>query len=407
MAIASPRGSIFPRQVVRAALALLVGLLPALAINPAAAQKKEEFHTAAQFAILVDFESGTVLFERAADQPTAPSSLAKLMTAEVVFNEIAQGRVKLTDEFIVSEDAWRRGGAPSHTSSMFAPIHSRVPVKDLLMGVIAQSANDASIALAQGIAGNETAFAIMMNKRARELGLTNSNFTNSTGLPDRGMRVTVRDLAKLARHTIRTYPDLYRYYGEREFTWNKIRQQNRNPLLAMNIGADGLKTGFTRDGGYGLAGSAVQNGQRLIVVVNGLKGEKERAEEAKRLLEWGFRGFEARLLFRAGQTIGEARLYGGEARYVPLSGPGAVNLMVPRDSNDRIVARIVYRGPVLAPVAKGQPIATLKVYRGDQVALEVPLAAAESVGRGGLTRRALDAVGELVISVIRSGTSRL
>jgi serine-type D-Ala-D-Ala carboxypeptidase (penicillin-binding protein 5/6) len=373
--------------------------------NSISGQKKEEFATAAPYAILIDADSGSVLFEKAADQATPPSSMAKLMTTEVVFHELMEGKLKLTDEFQVSEDAWRRGGAPSHTSSMFAPIYSRVKVQDLLMGVIVQSANDGCIALAQGIAGNETAFAIKMNERARTIGLTSSNFTNSTGLPDPGLKSTVRDLAKLAQHLVETYPDFYKYYNEREFTWNKIRQQNRNPLLAMNIGADGLKTGYTEEGGYGLVGSAEREGLRLIVVVNGLKSEKERADESKRLLEWGFHGFDSKPLFAEGQVVGEARLFGGEQRYVPLIGQDMISLMVPRGSNDRIIARVVYSGPVLAPVERGQHIGKLRVYRGDRVALEAPLMAAESVGTGGIARRAFDAMSELVIGLFRSGAS--
>ena len=245
-----------------------------------------------------------------------------------------------------------------------------------------------------------------MNARARELGLTRSNFTNATGLPDRGMQVSVRDLAKLARHIIHSYPQFYGYYAEKEFTWNKIRQFNRNPLLAMNIGADGMKTGYTADGGYGLVGSAIQNGWRLIVVVNGLKSDKERGDEGKRLLEWGYRTFEARLLFAEGQTIGEAKVYGGETGSVPLVGPGAINLMVPRNTNERIVARIVYTGPVRAPIEQGQPIGKLRVSRGEIVALEVPLSAAESVARGGVTGRAFDAATELVIGLFRRTSQR-
>ena len=234
------------------------------------------------------------------------------MTAEVVFNEIKQGRLKPTDEFIVSTNAWRRGGAPSRTSSMFIPIHSKVAVDDLLHGVIIQSANDAAIALAEGISGNEFTFAELMTKRAREIGLAKSTFGNSNGLPDPRQLMTARELAKLARHIIETYPEYYKYYGEREFTWNKICQYNRNPLLALTIGADGLKTGFTKEAGYGLVGSAVQNGLRLIVVVNGLN-EKERADEAKKLLEWGFHSFQSGLLFAVGQEIAQAKLYGGKA----------------------------------------------------------------------------------------------
>jgi D-alanyl-D-alanine carboxypeptidase (penicillin-binding protein 5/6) len=378
----------------------------ALGANNSVSGQKNEFQTAAPYAILVDADNGTVLFEKNADTPTPPSSLAKLMTVEVVSNEIVQGRLKLDDEFLISEDAWRRGGAPSHTSSMFAPLNSRVRVQDLLQAVIIQSANDACIALAQGIAGNETAFAIKMNERAREIGLTHSNFTNSTGLPDRGMQASVRDLAMLARHLIHDYPQFYSTYAEKEFTWNKIRQTNRNPLLAMNLGADGLKTGYTSEGGYGLVGSAIQNGWRLIVAINGLKTDKERADEGKRLLEWGYRTFEARLLFAEGQTVGEAKVYGGEKGSVPLVGPGPINIMVPRNVSERIVARIVYTGPVRAPIEQGQPVGKLRVSRGDIVALEVPLSAGESIARGGVNGRAFDAASELVIGLFHRASRK-
>ena len=405
MTLAERMKSLALRRARRRSLVIcaLVALPLAAIAATAPGQKKEEFATAAPYAILIDADSGSVLFEKAADQATPPSSMAKLMTSEVVFHELTESKLKLDDEFQISEDAWRRGGAPSHTSSMFAPIYSRVRVQDLLTAAIVQSANDACIALAQGIAGNETAFAIKMNARAKEIGLTGSNFTNATGLPDQGLKSTVRDLAKLAQYLIKTYPDFYKYYGEKEFTWNKIRQQNRNPLLAMNIGADGLKTGYTEDGGYGLVGSAERDGLRLIVVINGLKSEKERGEEGRRLLEWGFHGFETKMLFAEGQIVGEARLFGGEQMHVPLVGQDVIALMVPRGNNDRISAKVVYNGPVLAPVARGQPIGKLRVSRGDRVALEAPLIAAESVGRGGMARRALDAVGELVIGLIRSG----
>lgn len=374
--------------------------------KPAAPERKDDIKTAAPYAILTEAESGSVLFEKAADEQTPPSSLAKLMTQEIVFNELRAGNLKLDDQFLVSEDAWRRGGAPSHTSSMFAPLNSRVSIDDLLRGAIIQSANDACIALAQGIAQSEPAFADKMNARARELGLTNSNFANATGLPDPRNKVTMRDLAILARHIVQTYPDFYKYYGEREFTFNKIRQQNRNPLLALTVGADGLKTGFTNDGGYGLVGSAVQNGMRLIVAVNGLKSDKERGDEGKKLLDWGFRAFESRLLFAEGQTVGEAKLYGGEQGSVPLVGPGAIVVMVPRDGHERISAKIVYRGPVPAPVEKGAQLAILRVFRGDRIALEAPLQAAESVGRGSVPRRAFDAASEFVIGLILRATSK-
>jgi D-alanyl-D-alanine carboxypeptidase (penicillin-binding protein 5/6) len=387
-------------------LVLTVGLAQPAA---AQAQKKDDstFQTAAPHAILIDAESGTVLFERAADQLMPPESLAKLMTAEYVFNAIKKGDVKLDDEFVISENAWRRGGAPSHTSTMYASINSRIKLSDLIQGMIIDSGNDACIAIAEGMAGNEGNFAALLTKRAREIGLSQSVFVNATGLPDPGEKVTARELAKLAQHLIRTYPEFYHTYGEREFTWNKIRQFNRNPLLAMGIGADGLKTGYTREGGYGLVGSAVQNGLRLIVVVNGLRTADERKSEARKLLEWGFRAFESRPLFADGQTIGEAKLYGGARGHVPLVADHAISLLVPRNGGEKIIARIVYTGPVPAPVEEKQPIGRLKVWRGDNVVLEVPLQAGESIGRGSLPQRAFDAASELVINLFRAGIERL
>lgn len=367
------------------------------------AAKPNDFQTAAPYVILLEVESGSVLFEKNADVPTPPSSMAKLMTMEVVFNEITQGRIKTDDEYTVSEDAWRRGGAPSHTSSMFVPIHSKVRVEDLLKGAIVMSGNDACLTLAEGIAGNESAFVGMMNDRARQLHLTRSYFTNATGLPDPAQKVTVRDLARLARHIIRTYPDFYPIFGEREFTWNKIRQQNRNPLLTMNIGADGLKTGFTNEGGYGLVGSTVQNGSRLLVVVNGLKTAKERGEEARKIIEFGYRGFEPKPLFAAGQVVGTAKLFGGASGSVPLVGEGPISVLMPKNASERLTAKIVYSGPVPAPVKRGQEIASLNVYRGSMMVAETPLFAAEDVGPGNLPRRAFDAATELVIGLFRFG----
>jgi len=397
------------RAVAALAVAGALGIASAIAANNSVTGEKKtnEFQTVAPYAILIDGGTGATMFEKGADTPVPPSSLAKLMTAELVFKALTEGKIKLEDEFLVSEDAWRRGGGPSRTSSMFAELNSRVKVKDLISAVIIQSANDACIVLAQGIAGNETAWAIRMNARAKELGMTNSSFANSTGLPDKNMKVSVRDLSKLALHIIRTYPQYYSIYGEKEFTWNNIRQFNRNPLLNLGIGADGMKTGFTGDGGYGLVGSAVQNGWRLIVVVNGLKGEKERADEGKRLLEWGFKAFESRLLFAEGQFIGDAKVFGGASGSVPLVSKGAVNIMVQRNVSERVIARVVYTGPVPAPIEQGQTIAKLRISRGDNVVLETPLQAAESVGTGSMTSRAVDAVSEFFVNIIRTSTSKL
>jgi len=401
-------------KIARVAVAALVtaGLLasPVLAQrgrDATAQPKKDEPQITAPHAILIDAENGGVLYERDPDKLIFPASLAKLMTAEYVFHEIKEGRIKLTDEYPVSENAWRKGGAPSGTSTMFAALHSRVSVDDLLKGLAIQSANDACIVLAEAIAGSEAEFAAKMTQRARQIGLTQSVFTNSNGLPDPGTKVTTRELATLARDIILNYPEFYKYFGEPEFTWNKIRQHNRNPLLPMGIGADGLKTGFTKDAGYGLVGSAVQNDLRLIVVVNGLKTPKERAEEAKKLLEWGFKSFEQRLLFADGQEIGAAKVYGGASGRVPLVATGAVKVMMPKAGGDKLIARIAYTGPVPAPVTAGQQIGSLKVWRNDKLVLTQPLKATESVAKGSLSQRALDAVTELVIALFRSGAERL
>jgi serine-type D-Ala-D-Ala carboxypeptidase (penicillin-binding protein 5/6) len=385
------------------------GIAPAWAApNPVSGPKTNDaFQTSAAHAIVIDADSGSVLFEKGADELIPPASLSKLMTAEVVFNEIRQGRLDPSRAFIVSTNAWRRGGAPSHTSSMFIPIHNKVSVDALLHGVIIQSANDACIVLAEGISGSESAFAELMTKRARELGLTKSTFGNSNGLPDPRQLMTARELAKLARYIIQTYPDYYAYYAEREFTWNKIRQYNRNPLLAMTIGADGLKTGFTKEAGYGLVGSAVQDGLRLIAVITGLRTEKERADEGKRLLEWGFHNFQSGLLFTQDQEIAQAKVYGGAKGHVPLVADKEVKLMVPRGTREKIIARVVYSGPVPAPVQQGQKIGTLKVWRGDFLVLEVPLQAAENIGTGSLSGRAFDAATELVLGLFRAGLQRL
>ncbi|MGB8613392.1 MAG: D-alanyl-D-alanine carboxypeptidase family protein [Pseudolabrys sp.] len=371
-------------------------------------QKKDEPNISAPHAILIDGENGGVLFERDADRLIFPASLAKLMTAEYVFNEIKEGRLKLTDEFMVSENAWRKGGAPSHGSTMFAAIYSKVPVDDLIHAMIIQSANDACIILAEGLAGSETAFAEKLTERARAIGLEKSIFTNSNGLPDPAEQVTTRELGLLARHIIRTYPDFYPIFSQADYTWNKIRQQNRNPLLGAMTGADGLKTGFTKEAGYGLVGSAVQNGQRLIVVVNGVNTPKDRADEAKKLLEWGFRTFEQRILFAEGQTIGTAKVFGGSIGRVSLvASEGAVRVLLPKAGGEKLIARIVYKGPVPAPVTEGTPIGNLKVWRNDNLILSTPLKASEGVGKGNMPQRAFDAVTEMIIALFRAGAERL
>jgi D-alanyl-D-alanine carboxypeptidase (penicillin-binding protein 5/6) len=400
------------RGLLAAVLAVAVGWggIVLAANNSVQGAKKDEggFDGDAPTAILIEASSGSVLFEKNADELRAPSSMMKLMTAEVMFHAIQQGDVKLTDEYRISENAWRKGGAPAGGSTMFANLNSKVSVNDLLHGAIIQSGNDACIALAEGMAGNERSFATdMMTKRARELGMTQSTFGNSNGLPDPANKMTVRELAKLARYVIQTYPEFYKLFGEKEYTWNKIRQQNRNPLLNSLEGADGLKTGYTKDGGYGMVGSAVQNGIRLIVVVNGLEDPDDRASEAKKMLEWGYRNFEARTLFAAQQPVGYAKVFGGESRSVKLASPEPIKVMVQKNGTDKLIARVVYNGPVRAPIESGQQVGVVRVWRGVNIAMEAPVFAAEPVGKGSTMRRAIDGASELVIGMFRFGAEKL
>jgi D-alanyl-D-alanine carboxypeptidase (penicillin-binding protein 5/6) len=373
--------------------------LAATLFSPATAA--QEFETRAKQAFMIDAETGTVLYAKDADTPFPPASLAKLMTMEVVFDALRAGRASLDDSFFVSVNAWRTGGAPSGTSTMFAEVRSSIRLEDLVKGAIVQSANDACIVIAEGMAGSEEAFSELMNQRARALGLTGSVFVNATGLPAEGQAVTARDLVSLARHLWRTYPEYYPIYSMPDFTWNGIRQRNRNPLLEMDIGADGLKTGYTEASGYAIVGSVRRGDRRLFAAMSGLGSDAERAAEARRLLDWGMRAFEKRILFPAGQVLGEASVFGGEKTGLALVAGGPVSLFVPVMRRDTLRARIVYQGPVEAPVASGTEIGTLRIWVGETLSMETPVYAAEDIGVGPLHRRALDAIKELLVGWIR------
>jgi D-alanyl-D-alanine carboxypeptidase (penicillin-binding protein 5/6) len=368
---------------------------------PLADAHAQLFETKAAQAFMIDAETGTVLFSKDADKSIQPGSLAKLMTMEVVFDAVKSGRLSLDDTFVVSENAWRTGGAPSGTSTMFAKIKSTLRLEDLIQGVTVQAANDGCIVIAEGMSGSEANFAQQMSERARTLGLANSVFVNATGLPADGQKTTVRDLTLLALHIWRNYPDFYRYYGQVDFTWNKITQRNRNPLLAMDIGADGLAVGASEQSGFGIVGSASQRGKRVIAAMSGLPGDKERAEEARKLLEWGLRAFDKTELFAQGETVGEAEVFGGAQSTVPLKAKGAVDIFLPITNRDKLKARIVYEGPLKAPVEEGQPVGTLRIWIGDTLSQETPLFAAQTVEIGSLPDRALDAAKELAIGWLR------
>lgn len=357
--------------------------------------------------VLMDFATGSILYSRSADDPIQPANMAKLLTLAVVFGELKRGRITLDTEFPVSNRAWRTGGAPSGASTMFAAVRSRIRVEDLIIGAAVVSGNDAAIVLAEGIAGSEQAFTARMNDYAAKLGLTSARFVNPTGAQHDGQRISVRDLAKLAVHLIREYPDYYRYFKVPELTWSKIKQTNRNPMLGSSLGVDGLVTGSTKDGGYGFVASAEQNSRRLVAVVNGAKSEKDRMEDTRRLLDWGLRSFGERLLFTGTNQIARASVYSGAQSSVALVGKNDIQILSLQGVNERFTARVVYEGPLRAPIAKGAEVAKLRVYRGDQLAYEAPLYAAEEVGPGSLFGRAYDSAYEFVTSLVRAGFRRV
>ncbi len=375
------------------AAGVLAGALPPLSPDPVHAQANNEFTIKARQAYLMDAESGAVLFQHNADQLAPPASMSKLMTLAVAFRALKEGKIKLSDEFLMSENAWRKGGGPSGTSAMFVPINTRVSVEELIKGIIIQSGNDAAIAVAEGIAGSEDAFAKTMTEEARRLGMPLSTFRNATGLYDPQHLMTVRELATLARHLIREYPDHYPTFSIKEFPYRKHKFINRNPLLFMSIGADGLKTGYIKEAGYGIVGSAVQGNRRLIVAINGLATQEDRKEEARRLLDWGFRAFGEFKIFEAGETIGKARVWGGDRMYVPLTGSGEVMVMLPRAAaTQRLRAEIIYKGPLKPPVKKGDQVAKLRVITASEATSEVPLFAAEDVNPASTWKRGLDSL---------------
>lgn len=369
--------------------ALLLLTLPAFG--------QAQFDTKAKFAILMDEESGTVIFQKDADLPMEPASMAKLMTIAVVFNEIRDGRLSMDDEFFVSEHAWRTGGAASGGSTMFAELNSKISVENLIRSVIIQSGNDAAIVLAEGIAGSETSFAAMMNELALDIGLENSHFTNSTGLPDPDMHVTARDLADLARYLIREFPQYYHYFSEPEMEWNKIKQSNRNSLVELGIGVDGLKTGHTEAAGYGSVISTAEGGRRLIAVVHGLTSMAQRTEEGRKLITWGARAFERFAAYPEGAVVAYADVYGGEVPSVGLVGKGEVALYLPRGSRRCLSAEVAYRGPLMPPVMEGDKIAELRVFCDDKLVQAAPLYAAQTVRAGDIVRKATDALKQLAL----------
>jgi D-alanyl-D-alanine carboxypeptidase (penicillin-binding protein 5/6) len=352
--------------------------------------------TTVEHAILVDEDSDAVLYAKDAEVRMPPASMSKLMTVAVVFDALKAGKLKLTDEFTVSENAWRSGGAASGGSTMFAKLGSSISVDDLIHGIIIQSANDGCIVMAEGMAGSEAAFAQMMNDEAKKIGLTQSHFANATGLPDPGQYMSAHDLARLAKYLIANFPEYYPIYSQTEFTWNKIRQFNRNPLLDMNMGADGLKTGYTKESGYGLVASAARDGERLILVINGAKTEKDRGTEAKKIMDWGFANFERVKFFNDDTVLGSARVFNGVSGSVDVVTRGDVNVLLAHGTRDQVQGHIAYRGPLPAPVKAGQQVGTLQLTQNDHVVREAKVYAAKDVAVGSMRQRVESGLRELL-----------
>lgn len=380
---------------------LLAVTVLSLALLTLPSRAQTDITVKAPQALLMDAESGGVLFQRNGDELMYPASMSKLMLLAVMFKALKAGEIKPGQTFLMTESAARRGGAASGASSMQVTPGTKVPVEELIKGIIVQSGNDAAICVAENMAGSEPAFAKRMTDEARALGLKKSQFRNATGLFHPEHQVTARELALIARHLIRDYPEHYPLFAQKDYTWGKNKFINRNPLLAVMPGADGLKTGHIREAGYGLVGSAVQDSRRLIVVVNGLTTQEERRDEARKLLEWGFKTFGEARLFDAGEEVGRARVWGAERFSVPLVGHQAINMLVPRAGPPKVVARVYYKGPLKPPVHKGDQVGLLRLSTPQDTGTEVPLYAAEDVGEGPLWWRGLDSLLHLATRWIR------
>ena len=340
--------------------------------------------TKAKQAVIVDFDTGAVLMAKSADEQMPTSSMSKVMTMYTVFEAIKNGDLKLDSELRVSEKAWRMGG-----SKMFVEVNKKVKVEDLIRGVIIQSGNDATIVLAEGLAGSEDAFAKMLNNQASLLGMDNSQFKNASGWPNPEHYSTARDLATLGRALIQDFPEHYKYYSETEFAFSDITQKNRNPLLYADIGADGIKTGHTDAAGYGLIGSGKQDGRRVVMVVNGLESAKDRAEESTRLLEWALKNFENKTLFENGHVVANASVVMGKQETVAMSTSEDVVATIPKFDSADMKVDITYEKPLVAPIAKGDEVGKLTISIPDQEALTIPLVAAETVEELGMFGQAV------------------
>ena len=347
------------------------------------AAPSQAIETKAKNLILMDYETGQVLTAKDAQRMIPPASMSKLMTIYMVFEKIKDGSLSLDDTFTVSENAWRKGGAASGSSTMFLSIGEKVRVEDLIKGMIIQSGNDACIVAAENLAGSEEDFAAEMNKKARALGLNNSSFANATGWPHPDQRMSVEDLAKLARRLISEFPEYYHIFSEKNFMHNNIRQGNRNPLLYSMPYADGLKTGHTEEAGFGLVGSAQKDNRRLISVMAGLKSNKERSEEAEKIMNWGFREFDNYTMLQQGTKVAELPVWFGDDQNVGLLVSEKVRRTLQKNQVNIVKMTAIYDKPVQAPIKKGDKLGIVKIEIPGQPAAEVPLVADKDVGKLG------------------------
>ncbi|MBC7905840.1 MAG: D-alanyl-D-alanine carboxypeptidase [Rhodospirillaceae bacterium] len=364
----------------------LIAAFAIILMGTASAARAESIETSARQAVLLDYKTGTVLLDKNADELMVPSSMSKLMTAYLVFEKLKEGSWKLSDHLPVSETVWKKH-VKSGGSLMFLPIGSTASVDALIHGVIIQSGNDACSVLAEAYAGNEEAFAEEATRRAHQLGMRNSTFKNASGWPEPEHLTTAHDLSILARRLIADFPEYFPIYSKREFMFNGIKQGNRNPLLYAVSGADGLKTGHTEAAGYGLVGTVKRGDRRVIMVLNGMKSMKERAEESARLIEWAFREFDNYALFKAGDVVADADVWLGDAATVPLVAGDKLEATMPRKSRREMKVTAVYSGPIAAPIKKGQPVGKLVITAPGVATVEMPLLAGADVNKLGFMGR--------------------
>ncbi len=380
-------------------LRILLTLWGILAFDPWG--RAEDFQISASQLLLLDDDTETILYEKQSDIPFFPASLAKLMTVEVVFHLLKEGLLKSTQKFKVSENAWRKGGAPSGTTTMFAKIKTEISVSDLLRGLIIVNGNDAAIILAEGISGHEAHFAKLMNQRAKIVGLSQSHFVNATGLPEEGQFVTVRDMIILARHIVQEYPDYYALYREPHFTWNNIFQHNKNPLISKEIGVEGFGFGYSEKEGFSMVATISKNHRRLFLAINGLQDGKKYTKEIERILQWGMTAFDLKTIFTKEETVGRASVYGGKQKFIPLIVKKPISFMLSNEKKVNVKAKIKYHGPLKAPIVSGQSVGVIQILEDKKVLLEKPVFAGMNIQEGSFFAKVKNAFYEITIGWLR------